>query len=73
MISWERHLLVTTLSVCVGGRWCVGALPMAAALLTDPDDSDVALLELANPGNRPYMVERLPVCDRAEPAGHSGK
>lgn len=46
---------------------------MAAASLTDPDDSDVALLELANAGNRPYMVERLPVCDRAEPAGHSGK
>lgn len=54
----------------MGGRWCVGALPAAAALLTDPDDSDVALLEL---GNRPNMVEGLPVCDRAQPAGHSGK
>lgn len=45
----------------------------AAALLTDPEDSDVALLELANLGNRPYMVEELPVRDRAQPAGHSGK
>lgn len=53
MISWERHLLVSTLSVCVGGRRCVGALPAAAAaaaLLTDPDHSDVALQALYGGG-----------------------